>query len=41
MINSSMINDIPVHSSYELLTNLLPKKLGFEGMIVIDWEDIN
>ena len=40
MINSSMINDIPVHSSYELLTNLLRKKLGFEGMIVTDWEDI-
>jgi beta-glucosidase len=40
MINSSMINDIPVHSSYELLTELLRNKLGFKGMIVTDWEDI-
>mgnify|MGYP001173766259 FL=1 len=40
MINSSMINDVPVHSSYELLTELLRNKLGFKGMIVTDWEDI-
>lgn len=40
MINSSMINDVPVHSSYELLTNLLRNNLGFKGMIVTDWEDI-
>lgn len=40
MINSSMINDVPVHSSYELLTELLRKKLGFKGLIVTDWEDI-
>ena len=40
MINSSMINNVPVHSSYELLTELLRNKLGFKGMIVTDWEDI-
>ncbi|MAP01488.1 MAG: beta-glucosidase, partial [Flavobacteriales bacterium] len=40
MINSSMINDVPVHSSYELLTELLRNKLGFKGLIVTDWEDI-
>ena len=40
MINSSMINDVPVHSSYELLTDLLRNRLGFKGMIVTDWEDI-
>ena len=40
MINSSMINDVPVHASYRLLTELLRNKLGFEGMIVTDWEDI-
>lgn len=40
MINSSMINDIPVHGSYELLTELLRDKLGFKGMIVTDWQDI-
>ena len=40
MINSSMINDVPVHSSYDLLTDLLRNRLGFKGMIVTDWEDI-
>jgi beta-glucosidase len=40
MINSSMINDVPVHGSYKLLTQLLRNKLGFKGMIVTDWEDI-
>ena len=40
MINSSMINDVPVHGSYKLLTELLRNKLGFKGMIVTDWEDI-
>lgn len=40
MINSSMINDVPVHSSYEILTELLRNKLGFQGLIVSDWEDI-
>ena len=41
MINSGLINGIPVHSSYELLTDLLRNKLGFEGVILTDWEDIN
>ena len=40
MINSSMINDVPVHSSFDLLTDLLRNRLGFKGMIVTDWEDI-
>jgi beta-glucosidase len=40
MINSSDINGIPVHASKYLLTNLLRKELGFDGLIVTDWEDI-
>lgn len=40
MINSSEINGIPVHASKYLLTDILRKELGFEGMIVTDWEDI-
>jgi beta-glucosidase len=40
MINSSDINGTPVHASKNLLTNLLRKELGFEGLIVTDWEDI-
>ncbi len=40
MINSGTINGIPVHANYELLTNLLREELGFEGLIVSDWGDI-
>lgn len=41
MINSGIINNMPVHASYELLTTLLREEMGFQGMIVTDWEDIN
>lgn len=41
MVNSGIINGEPVHASYDLLTTLLRTKLGFDGMIVTDWEDIN
>lgn len=40
MINSSEINGEPVHASKYLLTDVLRKELGFEGLIVTDWEDI-
>ena len=40
MINSSDINGVPVHANKALLTDLLRKELGFEGLIVTDWEDI-
>ena len=41
MINSGIINGVPVHSSYKILTDLLRNRLGFEGVILTDWEDIN
>jgi len=40
MINSGEINGEPVHASKYLLTDVLRKELGFQGMIVTDWEDI-
>ncbi|MEO6549562.1 MAG: glycoside hydrolase family 3 N-terminal domain-containing protein [Ferruginibacter sp.] len=40
MVNSSEINGVPVHASKYLLTDVLRKELGFEGVIVSDWEDI-
>jgi beta-glucosidase len=40
MVNSGEINGIPVHASYELLTELLRNEMGFEGVIVTDWDDI-
>jgi len=41
MINSGLINGISVHRDYNLLTNTLRKDLGFEGVILTDWENIN
>ena len=41
MINSGIINGESVHASYKLLTEILRNKLGFEGVILTDWEDIN
>ena len=40
MINSGEINGEPVHASKYLLTTVLRKELGFQGLIVTDWEDI-
>jgi beta-glucosidase len=40
MINSGDMNGTPVHASKYLLTDVLRKELGFEGLIVTDWEDI-
>jgi beta-glucosidase len=40
MINSASINGMPVHGSKRLLTDILRGRLGFEGLIVSDWEDV-
>jgi beta-glucosidase len=40
MINSGEINGTPVHASKYLLTEVLRRELGFQGLIVTDWEDI-
>ncbi|MEM1137762.1 MAG: glycoside hydrolase family 3 N-terminal domain-containing protein [Bacteroidota bacterium] len=40
MINSSEINGIPVHADHYLLTEVLRNELGFEGVLVTDWQDI-
>src|SRR3954467_14456581 len=40
MINSGSINGNPVHASHELLTGLLRDKMGFEGVAVSDWQDV-
>lgn len=40
MINSGIINGVPVHTNYQLLTKLLREELGFKGLIVTDWGDI-
>jgi beta-glucosidase len=40
MINSGIINSKPVHANYNLLTKLLREEMGFDGVIVTDWDDV-
>ncbi|MGD9265195.1 MAG: glycoside hydrolase family 3 N-terminal domain-containing protein [Lysobacterales bacterium] len=40
MINSASINGVPVHGSKRLLTDVLRGELGFEGLVVSDWQDV-
>ncbi len=40
MVNSGDVNRIPVHASRFLLTDVLRGELGFDGVVVTDWEDI-
>ncbi len=41
MGNSGIINGIPAHASHDVMTTLLRDELGFEGVLVTDWSDIN
>ncbi|TVQ08513.1 MAG: beta-glucosidase [Bacteroidetes bacterium] len=40
MVNSALVNGVPVHASYELLTSVLKEELGFTGLLLTDWWDI-
>ena len=40
MVNSALINGIPVHVNKHILTDILKNELGFSGFIVTDWQDI-
>lgn len=40
MVNSSEIDGVPVHSSKYYLTDMLRGELGFQGLVVSDWADI-
>ena len=40
MVNSGEIDGEPVHASRYWLTDVLRGELGFDGVIVTDWEDI-
>lgn len=40
MVNSGIINGVPVHASYDLITKLLKEELNFKGVVVTDWKDI-
>jgi beta-glucosidase len=40
MVNSSEVNGIPGHVNSYLLKNVLRDELGFQGVVVSDWRDI-
>jgi beta-glucosidase len=40
MVNSADINGVPAHVNKWILTDLLREEMGFEGVVVTDWEDI-
>ena len=41
MVNSASNNGMPFHCNTELLTKWVKEDLGWDGMIVTDWADIN
>ena len=41
MINSASINGVPMHANRELLTGWVKEDLGWDGMMVTDWADID
>lgn len=40
MLNSGELNGVPIHASYEIQTTLLREQMGFEGVLVTDWDDV-
>ncbi len=41
MVSSGVLNGTPSHIDHFLLTDLLKKELGFKGVIITDWSDID
>ena len=41
MVNSASINGIPTHANNTLLTGWVKEQLGWDGMLVTDWADID
>ena len=40
MVNSGEVNGVPLHASRYFLTDVLREELGFEGLLMSDWQDI-
>jgi beta-glucosidase-like glycosyl hydrolase len=40
MINSGSVNGVPAHANARLLTDILRDQIGFRGVAVTDWQDI-
>ena len=41
MVNSASINGVPTHANQALLTGWVKEQLGWDGMLVTDWADID
>ncbi len=41
MVSSGTLNGTPCHSNYNLITNILKGELGFKGVVITDWGDID
>ena len=41
MVNSASINGVPTHANKKLLTGWIKEELGWDGMFVTDWADID
>ena len=41
MVNSASINGVPTHANKELLTGWVKEELGWDGLFVTDWADID
>ncbi|MCH8567930.1 MAG: glycoside hydrolase family 3 C-terminal domain-containing protein [Balneolales bacterium] len=40
MLNSGEVNGVPVHASKQLIQGLLREQMGFKGVVVTDWADV-
>lgn len=40
MVNSGIINGVSTHTDYRLITEWIKRDLGFDGVIVTDWADV-
>src|SRR5262249_721706 len=40
MVNSAEVNGIPGHANAHYLKDILRSELGFDGLVVSDWQDI-
>ena len=41
MVNSASINGVPTHANHEVLTVWAKEQIGWDGMLVTDWADID
>ena len=40
MVNSGSINGVPATASHYLLTDILRKQMGFQGVVISDYQDV-